>query len=94
MAFARGRAVGVDSERMRENLNPEKIARRCFWRHQQNELSALPPGRTMPGLLSLLDPKRSLHQSGAGLSLPLDEFDLSRKTRGSKCVIGRTRSRH
>ena len=80
LAFARGRAVGVDIERIRENLEPEKIARRFFSRHEQTELSALPPSERCVGFFRCWSRKEAyIKARGAGLSLPLDQFDVSLK---------------
>ena len=80
LAFARGRAVGVDIERIRENLDPEKIARRFFSRHEQNELSALPPSQRYAGFFRCWTRKEAyIKARGAGLSLPLDQFAVSLK---------------
>jgi 4'-phosphopantetheinyl transferase len=80
LAFARGRAVGVDVERLRKNLDPEKIARRYFSRYEQKELSALPPEERYLGFFRCWTRKEAyIKARAAGLSLPLDEFDVSLK---------------
>ena len=80
LAFARGRAVGVDVERIRENLDPEKIARRFFSRREQDELSALPPSERYVGFFRCWTRKEAyIKARGAGLSLPLRAFDVSLK---------------
>jgi len=80
LAFARGRAVGVDIERIRENLEPEKIARRFFSQREQKELSALPPSERYVGFFRCWTRKEAyIKARGTGLALPLDGFDVSLK---------------
>jgi 4'-phosphopantetheinyl transferase len=80
LAFARGRAVGVDIERIRENLEPEKIARRFFSQREQKELSALPPSERHVGFFRCWTRKEAyIKARGTGLALPLDGFDVSLK---------------
>jgi len=80
LAFARGRAVGVDVERIRQNLDPEKIARRFFSQREQKALSALPPSERCLGFFRCWTRKEAyIKARAAGLSLPLDAFDVSLK---------------
>jgi len=78
LAFARGRAVGVDIERIRDNLDPAKMARRFFSQPEQTALSVLPPSERCLGFFRCWTRKEAyLKARGAGLSLPLDQFDVS-----------------
>src|ERR1035437_9274739 len=43
LAFARGRALGVDVEQLRDNFHQEAIARRFFSEAEQRELAAIAP---------------------------------------------------
>ena len=88
LAFARGRAVGVDVERIRENLDPEKIARRFFSRREQDELSALPPSERCVGFFRCWTRKEAyIKARGAGLSLPLHGFDVSLKAGDQNALL-------
>lgn len=78
LAFARGRALGVDVERIREDLDPIALARRFFSTHEQNQLAALDPTEKYSGFFRCWTRKEAyIKARGTGLSLPLDQFDVS-----------------
>jgi len=78
LAFARGRALGVDVEQIRENFDPAAIAQRFFSAHEQRQLSALAPPEKYRGFFRCWTRKEAYIKAvGSGLSLPLDQFDVS-----------------
>lgn len=78
LAFARGRKVGVDIEQMRNNLEYEVLALRFFSPAEQKELSALGLSEKCRGFFRCWTRKEAyIKATGAGLSLPLGEFDVS-----------------
>jgi len=80
LAFARGRALGVDVEQLRENFDHAAIARRFFSEQEQRELVALAPSERYHGFFRCWTRKEAyIKAQGAGLSLPLHEFDVSLK---------------
>ena len=78
LAFARGRALGVDVERIREDLDPAVLAHRFFSTHEQNQLAAIPPSEKYHAFFRCWTRKEAyIKARGTGLSLPLDQFDVS-----------------
>ncbi len=78
LAFARGREVGVDVERIRNNLDPEALARRYFSPAEQKALAGLSPSERCRGFFRCWTRKEAyIKAHGAGLSLPLNSFDVS-----------------
>ena len=78
LAFARGLAVGVDVEKIREDFDHEAIARRFFSDDEQRQLAALPTAERYAGFFRCWTRKESFIKAiGTGLSLPLDQFDVS-----------------
>jgi len=78
MAFARGRHLGVDVEQVRENFDPQALAQRFFSAHEQGQLAALAASEKFHGFFRCWTRKEAyIKATGAGLSLPLDEFDVS-----------------
>jgi 4'-phosphopantetheinyl transferase len=77
-AVSRGREVGVDLEFIRCDLEAEQIAER-FFSHSENEtLRALPLSlRTYAFFLCWTRKEAYIKARGEGLSLPLDQFDVS-----------------
>ncbi len=77
-AVSRGREVGVDLEFIRGDLEAEQIAER-FFSHSENEtLRALPLSlRTYAFFLCWTRKEAYIKARGEGLSLPLDQFDVS-----------------
>lgn len=78
LAFAQGKAVGVDVEQVRENFEHEAIARRFFSEDEQRQLAALAPSERYGGFFRCWTRKEAyIKAQGTGLSLPLHEFDVS-----------------
>lgn len=78
LAFARERAVGVDVERIRNNVEIESIAQRFFSKHEERQLLALPAAGRVAGFYRCWTRKEAFIKAvGIGLSLPLDQFDVS-----------------
>jgi len=78
LAFARGRALGVDIEMIREGFDPVALAQRFFSTHEQSQLAALDPSDKFPGFFRCWTRKEAYIKAvGTGLSLPLDQFDVS-----------------
>jgi len=80
LAFSRGRAVGVDVEQLRDNFDHEAIARRFFSAEERGQLAALSPAERYHGFFRCWTRKEAyIKAHGAGLSLPLHQFDVSLK---------------
>jgi 4'-phosphopantetheinyl transferase len=78
LAFARGRALGVDVEQIREQADREAIVRRFFSEHEQQELAGLAPEQRCAGFFRCWTRKEAyIKATGDGLSLPLHQFDVS-----------------
>ena len=91
LAFARGRAVGVDVEHIRADFDHAAIARRFFSSDEQRQLSGLPASERYLGFFRCWTRKEAYIKAvGTGLSLPLDQFDVSLKP-GDKNALLATR---
>jgi 4'-phosphopantetheinyl transferase len=78
LAFARGRALGVDVEKLREDFDHAAIARRFFSEQEQQQLAALPSAERHHGFFRCWTRKEAyIKAQGTGLSLPLRQFDVS-----------------
>ena len=78
LAFARGRALGVDVERLREDFDHEAIARRFFSEQEQRQLATLAPSERYHSFFRCWTRKEAyIKAQGTGLSLPLHQFDVS-----------------
>jgi len=77
-AFARNREVGIDLEFMREDLADEKVAERFFSQSEIKSLTELPRELRKQGFFDCWTRKEAyIKARGEGLSIPLDEFDVS-----------------
>ena len=77
-AFARGREVGIDLERIRFDLAVTEVAERFFSPKEVAALRALPPDLQRQAFFRCWTRKEAyIKARGEGLSLPLDEFDVS-----------------
>ena len=77
-AVTRGREVGIDLERIRFDLEVEKIAERFFSRREVATLRTLPPEVQRQAFFLCWTRKEAyIKARGEGLSLPLDQFDVS-----------------
>lgn len=91
LAFSLGRDVGVDVERIRHNLDCDLLAERYFSPAEQEALVALPlPERCSAFFRCWTRKEAYIKAHGAGLSLPLDSFDVS-IARGEKSALLATR---
>ncbi len=78
LAFSRGRSLGVDIETIRDDFDPAALAHRFFSKLEQTQLAALDPSEKFPGFFRCWTRKEAYIKAvGTGLSLPLDEFDVS-----------------
>jgi 4'-phosphopantetheinyl transferase len=77
-AVSRGREVGVDLEFIRRDFEVEQIAERFFSRRETGTLLALPTNsRKYAFFLGWTRKEAYIKARGEGLSLPLDQFDVS-----------------
>jgi 4'-phosphopantetheinyl transferase len=94
LAFAQGRAVGVDVEKVRQDFDPEAIARQFFSEQEQRQLAALAPEERYSGFFRCWTRKEAyIKAQGIGLSLPLDQFDVSLRPGERKALLS-TRPDH
>jgi 4'-phosphopantetheinyl transferase len=78
LAFTRGREIGVDVEQVRQDSDLQAIARRFFSMHEQNQLAALPAEKRIDAFFRCWTRKEAyIKATGDGLSLPLNQFDVS-----------------
>ena len=77
-AFSWNREVGIDLEFMREDLADEKVAERFFSQSEIKSLRELPAELRKQGFFDCWTRKEAyIKARGEGLSIPLDEFDVS-----------------
>jgi len=77
-AVTSGREIGVDLEHLRTNFAGEDIAERFFSRREVEALRALPADMRQKGFFNCWTRKEAyIKARGEGLSLPLDQFDVS-----------------
>lgn len=77
-AVTRGRELGIDLEFMREDLEVEQLAERFFSQREIVTLRALPAGHRKHAFFLCWTRKEAyIKARGEGLSLPLDQFDVS-----------------
>lgn len=82
-AVTQARAVGVDIERVQEDLEIEEIARRSFAAVEVDALLSLPPASRTPAFFACWTLKEAyLKARGDGLAVPLDGFAVSISPRG------------
>lgn len=78
LAFTRGIAVGVDVERIRDDVDSHRIASRFFSGAERDALRTLPePTRTRAFFACWVRKEAYVKACGAGLSQPLQSFDVS-----------------
>jgi 4'-phosphopantetheinyl transferase len=78
LAVTRGREIGVDVERIRDNLEGEKLAERFFSPREVAALHSLPPELRREAFFHCWTRKEAYIKAvGKGLSLPLDQFDVT-----------------
>jgi len=78
LALTAGRAIGVDVEYVRHDMDHESIARDFFARAEVTALAALPGAARAEAFFACWTRKEAYVKArGEGLSLPLDEFHVS-----------------
>jgi 4'-phosphopantetheinyl transferase len=78
LAFARGREVGVDIERVRADLGLEEIAARCFSPRELATLHSLRNGLRERAFFACWTRKEALAKAeGKGLALPLCRYEVT-----------------
>ena len=88
-AVTRGREVGIDLERIRSNLAVAEIAGRFFSRPEVAMLQTLPTGVQREAFFRGWTRKEAyLKARGEGLSLPLDQFDVSLAPGEPAAILG------
>ncbi len=77
-AFTLQREIGVDVEVIRRDFDVEPMAQRFFSAHEQTQLAALPKEERVDAFFRCWTRKEAfLKATGDGLSLPLNQFDVS-----------------
>jgi len=77
-AFSIGQELGVDAERVREDVEAEEIARRYFSMSERAELSRLQGSDRAKGFFLCWTRKEAyLKARGDGLAMPLDSFSVT-----------------
>jgi 4'-phosphopantetheinyl transferase len=90
-AFAWQRAVGIDIELVRADIEAEQIATRFFSPNERAELHRLPAAQRVEAFFLAWTRKEAyIKARGEGLSLALDAFDVS-LTPGAPAVLLATR---
>lgn len=78
LAVSEGRPIGIDVERVRPDFAGEEIAARFFSAREQAMLRELPANERVTAFFRCWTRKEAfIKLLGAGLSFPLDEFDVS-----------------
>jgi 4'-phosphopantetheinyl transferase len=91
-AFTRGREVGIDLERIRCDLAAVEIAERFFSRREVAMLRSLPTAVQHQAFFRCWTRKEAyIKAKGEGLSLPLDQFDVSLAPEEPAAVLGAQR---
>jgi len=86
-AFARGREIGIDLERIRMDLDYEQIAARFFSARESTSLAALSTRMKPEAFFARWTLKEAyVKASGKGLSIPLDHFGVS-STPGASAAL-------
>jgi 4'-phosphopantetheinyl transferase len=87
IGVAVGREIGVDVELERDILDWDEIAERFFSVRERRELQAVPAGQKRLAFFTCWTRKEAyIKARGEGLSLPLDQFDVS-LTPGSPAAL-------
>lgn len=77
-AVTRGRQLGIDTERVRADLVDDQVAERFFSTQEVAALRALPGNMQSLAFFNCWTRKEAyIKARGEGLSLPLDQFDVS-----------------
>lgn len=77
-AFTLDREIGIDVERIRNNIEYEQIATHFFSLYEQAVLRTLPAELKAEAFITCWTRKEAyIKAKGEGLSMPLDQFDVS-----------------
>lgn len=88
IGIARERELGIDVEMIRPDFASEEIAKRYFSAKEIHELSGLPAELRAEGFFLCWTRKEAyIKARGAGLSLPLSEFDVSLKPHDENALL-------
>jgi 4'-phosphopantetheinyl transferase len=88
LAFAMGFDIGVDVEELRQNFDLQAIATRFFSPREQQELAAYPPEQRCEAFFRCWTRKEAyIKATGEGLSVPLQQFDVSLKPADVDCLL-------
>lgn len=88
LGFARQMAIGVDVEQIRNNFDPDALACRFFSPTEQEALAGLPKLEKTKGFFRCWTRKEAyIKAHGSGLSLPLNQFDVSIEVGESKALL-------
>jgi len=88
LAFTRGREIGVDVEQVRSDFDVQAIARRFFSSKEQRQLADLPPEKNVDAFFRCWTRKEAYIKAvGDGLSLPLNQFDVSLETGEANALL-------
>jgi 4'-phosphopantetheinyl transferase len=78
VAAVRGRAVGVDVERIREQVLSDRIAERFFAPAEARAIATLPQDQQAQAFFNCWTRKEAwIKARGEGLSIPLDSFEVT-----------------
>jgi 4'-phosphopantetheinyl transferase len=78
MAVVSGRAIGVDVEKIKSNVEYLDLAKRFFSTNEYRKLSAMPTNRLARAFFACWTRKEAFIKAcGEGLSFPLSEFSVS-----------------
>ena len=90
LAITRGRKVGVDIELMDREFATSEVAERFFSRHEIVSLRSQPkPLRTEAFFNCWTRKEAYIKARGEGLTLPLDQFDVSLERSGASLLDNR-----
>lgn len=88
LAFTQGRDVGVDVEHIRQELDADSLAARFFSSSEQKELAGYAEAQQQQAFFRGWTRKEAfLKANGAGLSLPLQNFDVSLAPGDLNCLL-------
>lgn len=92
IAITRDRRIGVDIEFIRPDLASEQIAERFFSPHEVTALRALPQDVQSEAFFNCWTRKEAYIKAiGEGMSLPLDQFNVSLAPGSAAALLGNVR---